>query len=131
MSLRFPDAPPRNSSCQLPDPRAAIQDEPAPPTNSARIRWAVLLARIYEALPLLCPACGGQMRILAFLTDPPTVAAILVHLEMPHTPPPISPARGPPQGDFLLDQTPSYDPTDAEPEPDFVFDQSGPAECDD
>ena len=65
----------------------------------------MLLARIYEALPLLCPACGGQMRILAFLTDPPTVAAILVHLEMPHTPPPISPARGPPQGDFLLDQT--------------------------
>jgi hypothetical protein len=91
----------------------------------------VLLARIYEALPLLCPACGGQMRILAFLTDPPTVAAVLLHLEMSHAPPPISPARGPPQGDFLLDQTPSYDPTDPEPEPEFVFDQSGPAECDD
>ena len=46
---------------------------PARPTNPARIRWAALLARIYEVLPLLCPACGGQMRILAFLTDPPTV----------------------------------------------------------
>ncbi|HSH74758.1 MAG TPA: transposase, partial [Longimicrobiales bacterium] len=29
------------------------------------IRWAVLLARIYAVLPLLCPACGGEMRILA------------------------------------------------------------------
>ena len=31
----------------------------------------MLLARIYEVLPLLCPACGGPMRILSFLTDPP------------------------------------------------------------
>ena len=66
------------------------------------------------------------MRILSFLTDPPVVTAILVHLEFPHTPPPISPARGPPQGDFLLDQTPAFDPTEAEPVPEFVFDQSLP-----
>jgi len=51
------------------------------PASSARIRWAVLLARIYEILPLLCPACGGSMSILAFLTDPPVVSAILLHLE--------------------------------------------------
>jgi hypothetical protein len=31
--------------------------EPAPaPASPARIRWAVLLARIYDVLPLLCPA---------------------------------------------------------------------------
>ena len=88
-----------------------------------------MLARIYEVLPLLCPACGGPMRILAFLTDPPVVVAILLHLELPHEPPLISPARGPPQGDFL-DQTPAFDPTDAEPIPDFVFDQSLPDELD-
>ena len=40
----------------------------------------MLLARIYEVLPLLCSACGGPMRILSFLTDPPVVTAILVHL---------------------------------------------------
>ena len=91
----------------------------------------MLLARIYEVLPLLCPACGGPMRILSFITDPPVVVAILVHLELPHTPPPISPARGPPQGDFLLDQTPVFDPTEAEPIPEFVFDQSLPDEFDD
>ena len=27
--------------------------------------WAQILARIYEVLPLLCPACGGEMRVLA------------------------------------------------------------------
>jgi C4-type Zn-finger protein len=42
-----------------------------------KIRWAVLLARIYDVLPLLCPACGGELRILAFLTDPPVVSAIM------------------------------------------------------
>lgn len=47
------------------------------------------------------------MRILAFLTDPPVVRSILVHLDLPHRPPPVSPARGPPQGDFLLDHLPS------------------------
>lgn len=57
------------------------------------------------------------MRILAFLTDPPIVSAILLHLELHHEPPPISPARGPPQGDFLLDQTPALDPSEGEPAP--------------
>jgi hypothetical protein len=91
----------------------------------------VLLARIYDVLPLLYPACGGQMRVLAFLTDPPVVAAILLHLELPHLPPPISAARGPPQGDFLLDQTPAFDPGGAEPLPEFAFDQSLPVEFED
>ena len=103
----------------------------APPTPLASVRWAVLIARIYEVLPLLCPACGGPMRVLSFITDPIVVVAILEHLELPHTPPPISPARGPPQGDFLLDQTPAFDPTEVEPAPDFVFDQSLPDEFDD
>jgi hypothetical protein len=50
----------------------SLPSEPAPaPASPARIRWAVLLARIYDVLPLLCAACGGKMRILAFLTDPP------------------------------------------------------------
>ncbi|MDP2955075.1 MAG: hypothetical protein Q8N53_01525 [Longimicrobiales bacterium] len=46
----------------------------------------------------------------------------------PHT---LSPARGPPQGDLLLDQTPVFDPVEAEPEQDFQFDQSLPAGLDD
>jgi hypothetical protein len=119
---------PAETPC-LADPKPASLasgslDEPPRTASSARIRWAVLLARIYEVLPLLCPACGGSMRILAFLTDPPVVSAILLHLDLPHRPPPLAPARGPPQRDFLLDQTPSFDPADPEPAPDFQFDQS-------
>jgi hypothetical protein len=70
------------------------------------------------------------MRVLAFLTDPPVVTASLMHLELPHEPPIVSPARGPPQGDFL-EQTRAFEPTEAEPVPVFVFDQSLPAEFDD
>ena len=39
---------------------------------------------------------------------------------------PSLPARVPPQGDFLLDQTPAFDLTDPELEPGFSFDQSLP-----
>jgi hypothetical protein len=66
------------------------------------------------------------MRILAFLTDPPVVSAILLHLDLPPKPPPLSPARGPPQSDLLtglLDQTPAFDPAEPEPVPDFDFDR--------
>jgi len=106
-------------------------DAPAPSTHRARIRWAVLLSRIYGVLPLLCPGCGGEMKILAFLTDPPVVSSILLHLDLHHLPPPLSPARGPPQGDFLFDQTSEVATTAADPVPDFVFDQSLPDEFED
>ncbi len=39
--------------------------------------------------------------------------------------------RGPPQGDFLLDQTSGLDPAEAEPMPDSVFDQSMPENFED
>jgi len=30
---------------------------------------ALLLARIYEVFPLHCTICGGEIRIIAFITD--------------------------------------------------------------
>jgi hypothetical protein len=106
-----------------------------PQRAAARFRWARLLARIYEAFPLACPDCGADMRILAFITAAEPTDAILTHLGLPTTAPPLSPARGPPQHDlafdadpgFDLDQTPAYDPTEPEPVPDFDFDQSAGA----
>ena len=108
------------ASSPPPDPEPG----PSPSGASARMRWAQLIARIYEVLPLLCPACGSEMRILAFLTHPPTTQAILLHLELPHRPPPLAPARAPPQSELLLDQTSDFDLTASEPVPDFAFDQS-------
>jgi len=39
--------------------------------------WALLLVRIYECLPLLCPRCSQPMRIVAFIHDPPVIERIL------------------------------------------------------
>ena len=43
----------------------AIPEPVAPPKRSpAHYLWAVLIARIYEVFPLLCPICCGQMRLI-------------------------------------------------------------------
>jgi hypothetical protein len=55
-------------------------EEPTPYQQRQRIRWAQLIQRVWLEDPLLCPHCGGEMRILAFITDPPLVDKILRHL---------------------------------------------------
>lgn len=62
--------------------------------------WAMLLARIYEVMPLLCPRCGSPLRVISFITEPKVIRKILLHLGQPTEPPPLSPARGPPQEEF-------------------------------
>lgn len=69
-------------------------------------------------LPLRCPDCGSDMRILAFLTDPEPVSAILRCLDLPHTAleldtDPVAPVDPLPADDF--DPTPAFDPVDPEP----------------
>ncbi len=64
--------------------------------DTSRIAWAKLLARSAEAFPLVCPACGGDIRLIAFITDPGPIRKILAHIGEPVDPPPVSPARGPP-----------------------------------
>ncbi|MDP2805079.1 MAG: transposase [Gallionellaceae bacterium] len=58
--------------------------------------WAMLLAHIYETLPLVCPLCQSQMRIIAFITEGSSVRKILEHLGESTLPPKVAPARGPP-----------------------------------
>ena len=53
----------------------------------------LLLVRIYECLPLLCPRCNRPMRILAFIQDPPVIEKILHHIDEPTQPPKVLPAR--------------------------------------
>jgi len=97
-----------------------------PRSQSSRMLWVQLLARIYEVLPLLCPVCGGDMRIISFITVPSTVERILLHLDLPHRPPRVSPARDPPQAELHLDQSPTFDLAAPEPIPEYEFDQSAP-----
>jgi hypothetical protein len=54
------------------------------------------MARVGEEFPLECPACGGVIRLIAFITEPGPIRQILTHLGEPLEPPPVSPARGPP-----------------------------------
>jgi len=54
------------------------------------------MAWVGEEFRLECPACGGDIRLIAFITEPGPVRKILTHLGEPLEPPPISPARWPP-----------------------------------
>jgi hypothetical protein len=62
--------------------------------RAARYAWALLLARIYEVFPLLCPKCGGEMRIIAFITEAVAVRDILAHLGEATAPPRLMLAMG-------------------------------------
>ncbi|MBA7582191.1 hypothetical protein ES708_24111 [subsurface metagenome] len=42
--------------------------------------WARLIMKIYEVDPLICPRCGGDMRIIAFIEDCKVVKKILDYL---------------------------------------------------
>ena len=80
--------------------RAAVTALAAPAKRStAHYLWAMLIARIYEVFPLLCPKCGGQMRLIAFITEGTQTDKILDHIGVDSEPPHISPARGPPLWD--------------------------------
>jgi dihydropteroate synthase len=64
--------------------------------DTSRIAWAKLMARVGEDFPMQCPGCGGDIRLIAFITEPGPIRKILTHLGEPLEPPPVSPARGPP-----------------------------------
>jgi len=78
--------------------------DPLPPsTRRQRLPWAELLRRSFAVDVLTCSKCGGLRRVLAYITDPPVVRAILDHLHLPSRPLPVAPARAPPQARFPAD----------------------------
>jgi hypothetical protein len=62
-------------------------------------------------LPLQCPGCGGDIWLIAFITEPGPIRKILTHLGEPLEPPPVSPARGPPTE--WAELVPAHDERDA------------------
>jgi hypothetical protein len=91
--------------------------------SPARYLWAMLLARLYESTPLVCPICRADMRVIAFVTDGDSVRHILEYIGERTDPPRISPARGPPGWEAETGSFPLFDPV-AQPEPEFQFDQT-------
>jgi hypothetical protein len=41
-----------------------------------------MIRKVYEVDPMICPRCGGRMRVVAFLTDHAVVDRIIRHLEL-------------------------------------------------
>ncbi len=65
------------------------------PSSLSKASWARFIKNVYEADPLLCPSCGGQMRIISFIEDGQVIYRILKHLNLLGQD---QPARAPPAG---------------------------------
>jgi len=44
--------------------------------------WAEMILKVYEVDPMVCPQCGGTMKIIAFLTDYAVVDRAIDHLKL-------------------------------------------------
>jgi hypothetical protein len=85
--------------------RSKIIPAPAPPATEspsedahgqgapARMSWARLLKRLFDVDVEHCPNCGGALKIIAAIDDPPVSVKILSHLGLPTRCPPRAPAR--------------------------------------
>jgi len=55
----------------------------------SRMSWA----RVFDIDVEHCPNCGGALKIIAAVEDPPVIVKILSHLGLPTRAPPRTPAR--------------------------------------
>jgi hypothetical protein len=54
-----------------------IEEDPPPLPSKG---WAEMIRKVYEVEPMICPRCGGKMKVVAFLTEPAVVDRIIRHL---------------------------------------------------
>jgi hypothetical protein len=63
-------------------PSEVVEPEASGPALQARRRrWAELLRLVFKVDVEVCPRCGGEARIIGFVTEPRVVRRILAHLE--------------------------------------------------
>ena len=67
-------------------PMPPFRDEPKPKPSKT---WAACMKRVFEVDPLVCPKCGNQMKIKAFIADSNEITRLCNNLG-------ISPWRAPP-----------------------------------
>jgi CubicO group peptidase (beta-lactamase class C family) len=74
----------RRTSSRSADPANVPGPPPQPRLFSKQevVRDFEFLKHVYEVDPLLCPECGGKMRIIAFLTDYAVKDRIINHLRL-------------------------------------------------
>jgi hypothetical protein len=44
--------------------------------------WVEMIRKGYEVDLLICPSCGGRMRVVSFIEEPKTIDRIIRHLEL-------------------------------------------------
>jgi len=70
----------------------------------AQARRARLIRQVYEVDPLLCPRCGGTMKVIAVIERRAVIRQILAHLGLPTAAPSFR------AHELLLDDLPVPDP---------------------
>ena len=85
-----PNAKLRSKIVPAPAERAAAPstDYASPQGETPRMSWARLLKRVFDIDVKHCPNCGGALKIIAAIEDPPVIVKILGHLGLPTRAPP-------------------------------------------
>ena len=78
-------------------PSGPAASEPAPSARTAPMSWMARLRRVWDIDLSRCPHCGGDVRVIATVTEPTVIARILEHLRRrehparePRGPPPLA-----------------------------------------
>ena len=58
--------------------RMAEEEEKRIPSKG----WAAMIRKVYEVDPMVCPKCGGTMKVVSFLTDDQVVDSFIGHLKL-------------------------------------------------
>jgi hypothetical protein len=56
------------------------QEEDQPKKRRCSPSWARLIAKVFQADPLVCKRCGGPFKVVAYITDTVAIRRILDHL---------------------------------------------------
>jgi transposase len=54
-------------------------EEPKPVPSKG---WAEMIRKVYEVDPMVCPKCGGTMKVIVFITEYAVVDRIIDHLKL-------------------------------------------------
>ncbi len=81
----------------------------SPGSKAARRNWARFIRKVYEVDPLLCPDCGGTMKVVAFIDDRAIIRRILIHLWLWNDPEPRPPPIIVPPEPIEIEYVPCYE----------------------